>query len=101
MSDTRTEPQSHQDIIGLWKKAAHFGRAIGVKPNNARMMVRLGIPQKHFEAVVDAAAKAGFEGVTYALLCRLPRIAPDQHPDPACAGSGERDPAPQVAQETL
>jgi hypothetical protein len=59
---------SHAEIIALWPKPADFARAIGVKRPAALRMKARGISPRHFEAVVEAVAKAGFPPITYAEL---------------------------------
>lgn len=79
-----TEPTSHADIIALWPNTAEFARAVSrqlppdkaLSESNARnMKARGAIPPAFYQAVADAAAQAGWEGITYARLTELGRAA--------------------------
>lgn len=66
--------KTHSDVIGLWPNAAEFARAIATSESNARNMRSKGaIPPHLYQAVADAAVRAGWEGVTYARLTELGR----------------------------
>jgi ABC-type Zn uptake system ZnuABC Zn-binding protein ZnuA len=69
--------RTHADVIALWPSKAEFARAIGTTGPNVTMMARQGIPPKHFQAVVDAVAKAGFPPITYAELTQMKREKDD------------------------
>ena len=71
-----TKPNNHQSVIDLWPSKAEFGRAIGVGEDNARKMYTLGIPAKHYGAVVKALAECGFPAVTYAELAEMAKADP-------------------------
>lgn len=71
----------HASIISLWGSIAGFARDLSdagevqVSPDNARKMIKHGIPEKHWHAAAAAATKCGFEGVTYAALAELAKGA--------------------------
>ncbi len=68
--------ESHADVILLWGAGAEFGRAIGVTPIYARLMLHRGrIPVRRYRAVAEAAQRDGFPGITYALLVELAKAS--------------------------
>ncbi len=73
-----TIPATHLRVIGFWPTIAEFGRAIGVKPNNARNMAKSGIPSKYWNATVKAVTDAGFPPVSYAELRGIDAVQPEK-----------------------
>lgn len=68
--------KTHADVIDLWPKPSirTFADDIGVPYVNAQLMrYRKSIAVDHWETVVDAAARRGFDGVTMEVLARLKR----------------------------
>lgn len=71
----------HASVISRWGSIAGFARDLSeagdaqVSPDNARKMIKHGIPEKHWHAAAAAAAKCGFEGVSYAALAELARAS--------------------------
>lgn len=76
---------THQDVINQWPSLAAFAADLGVPSANVRMWRRRNsIPVSHFEAVVEAAAKRGFDGISYETLAKAQSVM-------------RRAPAPQEA----
>ncbi len=68
-------PQTFRDIIDLWPTRVALARDIAHELADGRPLlpvrdwhVRDTIPDKYFHAVVAAAGRCGFEGVTYVQL---------------------------------
>lgn len=59
------------DIINLWPSAVAYAADIGTTPVNARAFRRRGIPSRHWQATVAAAAARGYAGVSMELLASL------------------------------
>lgn len=61
--------QDHRDVIALWPDLAAFAADIGVATNTAKQMRRRNsIGDAHRAAVVAAARRRGFKGVTFQFL---------------------------------
>lgn len=68
MSDLKT----FSDVIALWGTHAGLARQVGtVRITVTQWKRRDSIPERWWTPIVDAAARCGFEGVTYALLARM------------------------------
>jgi hypothetical protein len=66
------EPESHADVIALWPSVAEFARAIGARPNAARMWKhRNRIPPRYYRAIIFAAHRDCLHDITYARLVEL------------------------------
>ena len=64
--------KTHKDIISLWPTITAFGRDIGVSQDTAgQMSKRNNIAPDHWFAVIDAAERRGFSGITLELLLCL------------------------------
>ena len=65
-------PATFRDVIDLWPSRAGMARKVGVAAGlPLNWYLRDKIPEGRFDAVVDAARRCGFRGITYALLASL------------------------------
>ena len=65
-----------KEVISLWPSRSILADEIGVKAPAVRMWwSRNLIPGRKLRAVAEAAERAGFEGITYAGLCAMYRVA--------------------------
>lgn len=63
---------TYASIIIRWNSYADFAEDIGVDRKHAHaMFARDSIPPYYWLAVVKAASRRGYEGITYELLARL------------------------------
>lgn len=59
-------------IINLWPNAEEFARDLGISGVRARQWrARNGIPAGYWRAIIDAAERRGFEGVSLDALSRI------------------------------
>jgi len=66
--------QTFEDVIAKWPSKAVLAEAIGVAPGVVRAWSKRGIiPGRRLADIAAAAARAGFDGVTYAALCDIHR----------------------------
>lgn len=73
--------RSHTDIIDKWPTLSAYASDIGVAYVTAQVMrYRGSIHVRHWDAVVDAALKRGWQDVTHELLSRTKPKAPIKHP---------------------
>lgn len=75
--------RSHRDIIDLWPKPSirSFADDLGLKYTTAQVMRwRNRIADDHWMAVVEAARKRGFQGVTMEALATLKNAGGKQDP---------------------
>lgn len=64
--------KSFRNIIELWPSIGDFADDIGVKYVTAQVMKhRDSIDADHWVAVVEAAKRRGYSGITYETLARL------------------------------
>lgn len=72
--------KSFRDVIELWPSIGEFAEDIGVKYVTGQLMKhRDSIDADHWVAVVEAAKRRGFKGVTYEALARI-RAGEKPHP---------------------
>jgi hypothetical protein len=75
--------KTHRDVMDLWPSSGALARDVTesttVRPVSrqaARQWWRVNaIPPVHYDSVVAAAKHRGFDGVTYAVLARMARMA--------------------------
>ena len=61
--------RTHTDIIALWPNLAAFAKDVDAPAPTVLVWRRNGrIPAYRFDAVIAAAEKRGFDGVTYRAL---------------------------------
>lgn len=74
--------KDHADIIRLWPSISSFADDIGVEYVTAQVMKhRKSIHSRHWDAVVDAAAKRGLVFVTHKALSKTrPKSRPARRP---------------------
>ncbi len=88
---------SHKDIISLWPTVVAFGKDIGVSHDTAgQMSKRNNIAPDHWFAVIAAAERCGFAGITLELLLCL-RQQSKQSRALSKQSNAEQTPAPALA----
>ena len=66
--------ETFEDIIAKWPSKAVLAEEIGVAPGLVRAWAkRKIIPGRRLPDVAAAASRAGFNDITYALLCDIHR----------------------------
>jgi len=67
---------THTEMIRLWPSLAQFSRETGIHYQSVRQFHRRSmIPYWFWAAVVEAAAKRGFQGITYETLAEAAAAA--------------------------
>lgn len=64
----------NRDVIALWPNRAALADDVAMNKATVRAWWNTdSIPPIHFDKVINAAARRGFDGVTYAVLARIAR----------------------------